>query len=181
MKKNIVFILFAIISILVLAPGIGAMEYKHSLEAKDMNFRWTVDETEIHIEISAKTTGWVGIGFNPEKAMQGANIIIGAVKKGKVKIQDHYGNRQRGHIADTKEGGTDHVKNAMGNEKDGITTLSFTIPLNAGDKFDTEIKADGTDIIMLAYGGGRDNFTGRHPFRAVYSVNLKTGENKKVK
>lgn len=181
MKKNITIILLSIIFTFVVTPHLWSMEYEHNLKADNMSFAWTVKGTEIHIEISAKTTGWVGIGFNPEKAMQGANIIIGAVKNGKVKIQDHYGNRQRGHIADTKQGGTDHVKNAMGNEQDGITTISFTIPLYAGDKFDTDIKADGINIVMIAYGGGRDNFTGRHPFRAVYSVNLKTGENKKVK
>lgn len=181
MKKYIKLTIFTIICLLFSSFALWAMDYQHNLKAKDMSFSWTIEGDLINIQVSGKTTGWVGIGFNPEKAMQGANIIIGAVKNGKVKIQDHFGNRRRGHIADTKEGGADHVKNAMGKEENGITTISFTIPLDAGEKFDTPIKADGSDIVMLAYGGGRDNFTGRHPFRTVYEVNLRTGENKKVK
>jgi len=181
MRKYFVTTLFIISFLLVSGFNLWAMDYQHNLKAEDMTFAWTIEGENIHIELSAKTEGWVGIGFNPEKAMGGANIIIGAVKDGKVKIQDHFGNRDRGHIADAEEGGMDNVTNAMGSEKDGITIISFTIPLNAGEKFDTPIKADGTDIIMLAYGGGRDNFSGRHPFRTVYKVNLITGENQKVK
>ena len=169
------------IYLLVSALSLWAMDYQHSLKAEDITFSWTIEGDLIHVELSAKTTGWVGIGFNPESAMLGANIIIGAVKKGKVNIQDHFGSRKRGHTEDTKQGGTDHVKNAAGTEKDGITTISFTIPLNTDEKFDTPIKADGTDIIMLAYGAGRDSLKGHHPFRTVYKVNLETGENEKVK
>lgn len=173
--------MFVVAWVLLIVSNVWTMEYQHTLESDNMNFSWSLDEDRIHIEISAKTTGWVGIGFNPEKAMKGSNIIIGAVKKGKAKIEDHFGNKTRGHIPDSKEGGQNHVENASGNEVDGFTTLSFTIPLDTGEKFDTPIKADGTDIVMLAYGGGRDNFKGRHPFRAVYKVNLKTGENKRMK
>jgi hypothetical protein len=181
MKKYFVSTLFIVACILVSATGLWAMDYQHNLKAKDMTFSWSIEGDMIHVELSAKTTGWVGIGFNPDKAMQNANIIIGAVKNGKVKIQDHFGNRKRGHIADSEQGGIDHVKNAAGSEKNGITTISFTIPLNTDEKFDTPIKADGTDIIMLAHGAGRDSLRSRHPFRTVYKVNLGTGENKKVK
>jgi hypothetical protein len=181
MKRSLILTLLIIFYLVVSGVSSLAMDYKHNLKAEDMSFSWTLEGDIIHIELAAKTTGWVGIGFNPKKFMGGSNIIIGAVKNGKVKIQDHFANRDRGHTADTKEGGIDNVKNPMGSETEGITTISFTLPLSASEKFDTNIKADGTDIIMLAYGAGRDSFNGRHPFRAVYKVNLKTGENKKVK
>ncbi|MCP4672702.1 MAG: DOMON domain-containing protein [Desulfobacula sp.] len=182
MKKWLGFTLFIVIYLLAAAFNLWSMEYQHTLKAKDMVFSWAIDNDQIHVELSAKTTGWVGIGFNPEKSMLDANIIIGAVKKGRVKIEDHFGNRKKGHTSDTKKGGTNHVKNPAGTEADGITTISFTFPLNSGEKqFDASIKADGTDLIMLAYGAGRDSFNSRHPFKAVYRINLKTGENKKVK
>ena len=181
MKKYLISTLFIMTCLLASSFSLWAMDYKHNLKADAMTFSWTIEGGLIHVELSAKTTGWVGIGFNPDSAMQNANIIIGAVKNGKVKIQDHFGNRKRGHIADTVQKGKDHVQNAVGTEKDGITTISFTIPLNTDEKFDTPIKADGTDIIMLAHGAGRDSLKSRHPFRTVYKVNLKTGENKKVK
>ncbi|MCP3899775.1 MAG: DOMON domain-containing protein [Desulfobacteraceae bacterium] len=181
MKKSLILTLTTIAFLLVSTLSLWAMDYQHNLKAKDMAFSWSIEGNQIHVKLSAKTTGWVGIGFNPDNVMQNANIIIGAVKKGKVKIQDHFADKKRGHSSDKKQGGKSHVQKAAGSEENGITTISFTIPLNSGEKLDTPIKADGTDIVMLAYGGGRDNFSGRHPFRAVYKVNLKTGDYKKVK
>ena len=83
MKKYIL----AWAAICLLFPAFAtANEYPHKLEAKNMTVFWRIDKEQIHVKLTAKTTGWVAIGFDPEKAMQGADIIIGAVKKGKVKI-----------------------------------------------------------------------------------------------
>lgn len=173
--------LILLLILFFLVPAASAMDYQHTLEDKDMTFSWTVETDKIHVKLSAKTTGWVGIGFDPEKAMQGANIIIGAVKKGKFKVEDHYGDKKRGHSSDKKLGGKDDVLNASGSEADGMTTISFSIPLNTGDKYDKPISADGFTKIMLAYGGGKDSFRTRHPYKSIFDVNLTSGENKKIK
>jgi len=167
--------------LLTLPLTLSAAEYQHKLEEKDMMFAWTIQGDEIHVQLSAKTEGWVAVGFDPIDAMEGANIIIGAVKDGKVKIEDHFGDRKRGHSSDEELGGKNDVKNPVGTEEKGITTVSFTIPLNSGDKYDKPIPADGKGKVMLAYGAGKDSFTNRHPFNVVYEINLKTGESKKVK
>ena len=168
--------------VFLFAPlSFSAMEYQHTLELKDMHFSWTIEADQIHVELSAKTTGWVGIGFGPEKAMQEANIIIGAVKKGKFKVEDHYADRKRGHANDKKLGDKNDVLNPLGEEIDGVTTISFSYPLDTGGKYDKPINPQGTTLIMLAYGAGKDSFRNRHPFRAIYEINLSTGENKKIK
>ncbi len=167
--------------LLTLPLTLSAAEYQHKLEEKDITFAWTIQGDEIHVQLSAKTEGWVAVGFDPIDAMEGANIIIGAVKDGKVKIEDHFGDRKRGHSSDEELGGKNDVKNPVGTEEKGITTVSFTIPLNSGDKYDKPIPADGKGKVMLAYGAGKDSFTNRHPFNVVYEINLKTGESKKVK
>ena len=169
----LVFVLFTL--------PLSAMEYQHTLEVKNMQFSWTIEGDLIHVQLSAKTTGWVGIGFDPEKAMSGANIIIGAVKKGKFRVEDHYGNRKRGHANDEKLGGKNDVINPSGSEKDGVTTISFTFPLNTGDEYDKPINPQGKSLVMLAYGSGKDSFKTRHPYRTIYELNYSTGENKKIK
>ncbi|NOX34205.1 MAG: DOMON domain-containing protein [Deltaproteobacteria bacterium] len=177
---------FLVISILALMSlaiplSLSAMEYQHKLEVKNMQFLWTIEGELIHIRLSAKTTGWVAVGFGPEKAMSGANIIIGAVKNGRVKIEDHYANRKRGHASDEKLGGTNDVLNPSGTEEDGITTVSFSFPLNSGDKYDKPVNPESTTRVMLAYGAGEDSFRNHHLYRTIYEINLSTGENKKVK
>lgn len=181
MKKNSFKFILGILMILVLPLFLNAMEYQHKLEVKNMEFSWSIEEDLIHVRLSARTTGWVGIGFDPEKAMQGANIIIGAVKGGKFKVEDHYGTRKRGHDNDEKLGGKNNVINPSGVEEDGVTTIFFSLPLQTDDKYDKIINPEGTSRVMLAYGAGKDSFKTRHPYRTVYEINYSTGETKKIK
>ncbi|WP_299983904.1 DOMON domain-containing protein [Desulfobacula sp.] len=182
MMKKFLFIISIIAFLFFSIPlSLPAMEYEHTLEAKNMQFSWTIEGDQIHVKLSAKTTGWASIGFDPEKAMLGANIIIGAVEKGKFKIEDHYADRKRGHSSDEKLGGRNDVLNPSGSEEDGVTTISFTLPLDTGDKYDKPINPTGISRIMFAYGAGKDSFKNRHSYRTIYEINLSTGENKKIK
>lgn len=161
-----------------------AMEYKHTLENKKMTFSWSYDDENLYVKISGKTKSWVGIGFNPEKAMSGANIILGYVKKGKLNIEDHYGNRKTGHKSDKALGGTDDFKDAVGTEEKGVTTISFTLPLKLSEKWDNAkkpIDPEGKTLVMLALGKRGDNFSSLHEYRWMYEVNLATGESKKLR
>ena len=181
MKKNYMLTTILALMFTILPLSLSAMEYQHTLEVKNMQFSWAIEGDRIHVKLSAKTTGWVSIGFDPEKAMLGADIIIGVVKKGKVKIVDHYANRKRGHSNDVKLGGTNDVKNPSGSEEDGVTTIAFTLPLNTDDKYDKPINPEGMTKVILAYGAGKDSFKNRHPYRTVYNINLSTGETRKIK
>ncbi|THB72508.1 MAG: DOMON domain-containing protein [Desulfobacteraceae bacterium] len=180
MKKSLI---IAVLIVLSLAFSTMAMarDYAHSLKAENMDFSWSLDGDMIHVMVSAKTTGWVGIGFNPSAAMKDANIIIGMAKGEKVKIEDHYGNKKRSHVNDKKDGGTNDLKDLSGYERDGVTTLIFSIPLDSGDKYDAPIKADGTDKVILAYGAGRDSLKTRHAYRTTLEVDLKSGKHSEVK
>ncbi len=181
MKKRRLRMFIISLMALIFTMPLSAMDFQYKLEADNMEFLWTVEGDQIHVQLSAKTSGWVGIGFDPEKAMSGANIIIGAVKNGKFRIEDHYADRKTSHKNDEKLGGTNNVLNPSGKEIDGITTISFTFPLDTGDKYDKPIIPGKFSKVMLAYGGGKDSFKTRHPYRAVYEINLSTGENRKIK
>ena len=123
--SSAVAVLGIVFSFIFFSGGVWASEYDHKLDIKKMDVFWKIEDDKIHLKLAAKTTGWVAIGFDPEKAMQGANIVIGAVKKGKVRIEDHYGDRKRNHKKDEKLGGQNHILNPKGMEKDGVTTISL--------------------------------------------------------
>lgn len=181
MKRSIFSIAISILIALTVSMTGYAGEYQHKLEAESMTFSWSINGDTISIELTAETTSWVGIGFDPENAMEGANIIIGAVKNGKAKIEDHYGDRKRNHSSDEKLGGTNDVIDPSGSEENGVTTLTFAIPLKTEDKYDKPIVTDAPMKVMLAHGKGRDSFKSRHPYRSVYEINLSTGESKQIK
>ncbi len=165
----------------ILLPGsLFASVYAHKLEVKDMTVSWTLDGDQIQMELSAETTGWVAIGIDPEDAMGGGDILIGAVKNGKVRIEDHFADRKRGHSSDEKLGGTSQVTDPAGKEENGVTTISFTRLVTASEQWDKPIQTTGKTRVMLAFGTGRDSFIAGHQFRTVYDIDFATGEAVKI-
>jgi hypothetical protein len=157
-----------------------AAEYDHEVKDKKINFCWKVEGDKLAVKVSAETDGWVGIGFNPTKAMKGANFILGYVKKGVAKLDDDFGTGENEHTPDTKLEGTEDVTLIGGTEADGMTTIEFTLPLDSADKNDTKIDVNGDNIILLAYGAGRDSFKTKHKYRTALKVNLSTGASEKL-
>jgi len=152
-----------------------AAEYDHEIQVNKISFAWKVAGDTLAVKLTAETEGWVGIGFNPEHEMKGANFILGYVKDGVVELDDDFGNGKNSHKADTKLDGTSDVTLVGGTETDGMTSIEFTIPLNSGDKTDTTIDATGENTILLAYGAGRDSFLAKHKYRTALKVNLSNG------
>lgn len=183
MRKRIISIIIPALTALLLSFSATAMEYEHELVSETVNFAWTVEGENIHVMLSAKTTSWVGVGFDPEDAMKGANFILGYINKDRdrIKVEDHYGDRRIGHKSDTKLGGTNDIITSSAKEENGVTTITFTIPLKADDKWDKPIDPSGITRILLAHGKGRDSLRSQHRYRVVYDVNLSTGESKKIK
>ena len=168
---------FLIIALILSMPfTLMAMEYTHKVDVDNMTFQWKVDGDNLHVGLKAKTTSWVGIGFNPSDGMKDANFILGYVKGGKVTVTDHYGKTTRQHDEDGKLGGQDNITNAAGKEAGGFTEISFTIPLNSGDDKDGAIVPDKETVVLLAYGPGRDSFKTRHAFKTALKINLATGK-----
>lgn len=153
-------------------------EYQHSLTADKMTFDWSVEADTLAVKLSAPTTGWVAVGFNPSAKMKDANIVIGYVKKGQVKIVDDFGTAATQHKSDTKIGGAENVTVVGGSEEGDVTTIEFTIPLNSGDEKDGVIDPNGDTTVILAYGTERDSFRMKHKFHETLVVNLSTGAKK---
>ena len=168
----------AILALFVMVNVAQSTEYQHSITEKKITFDWSVAGDQLAVKLSAPTTSWVAVGFNPSKKMKDANIIIGYVKKGKVKISDEFGTAATQHKGDKKVGGVDHVTVVGGTEEGGITTIEFTIPLNSGDEKDGVIDPAADTTIILAQGEGRDSFKVKHKVHATVVVNLSTGAKK---
>lgn len=182
MKK--ILILAVVLLIGFLQPGFAQdktdITYQHTAEAQNITFAWTVDGDSLHVKLTAKTTAWVGIGFNPSEGMKDANLIIGYVRNGEVSVRDDFGSGLRNHSEDTRDGGQENVTNAFGKEENGTTEIGFTIPLNSGDAKDQAITPDGDTTVLLSYGGGRDSFLTKHRYHTILKVNLSTGKYEEV-
>lgn len=152
-------------------------EYQHEFNDGTMQFCWSVDGDNINIKISAPTTGWLAVGFNPTHRMKHANIIIGYVKDKSVTISDEYGVRETGHDKDSNYDGINSITNRGGSEQQGVTTLEFRIPLNNGETTDSAIDIHAETMVILAHGrNGEDNLVSFHQYRTMTTINLATGK-----
>jgi hypothetical protein len=143
------------------------------ISADGITVNWLVSGDSIAFEVTAPTTGWVSIGFNPSRVMKDADFIIGYVENGKAVVRDQFGNGTFSHKSDTDMGGSDDILEFGGSESGGKTTLSFTIPIDSGDEYDTVLTPGQEHTVLIAYGpDGADNFTKKHSVRAKVKVTL---------
>jgi len=133
-----------------------------------MSVHWQSDGSVLYVGLVSPGTGWLAIGFGPERQMQGANIVIAAIEDGNLVIEDHYGNAPTSHRRDD----VDHVIQAAGSEADGRSTVEFAIPLASGDEQDVQLEPGSEVVIILAYHGTNDRLTTKHTARAVASIVL---------
>lgn len=180
MKRFLGLIVIAAFFLAANTSQIFAETYAHHIKLKKMEFHWKIDGDNLVAKVSGKTKGWVGIGFNPVDMMQGANFIVGTVKRNKAKVSDEFGSSSMGHIADKKRGGKSSLLASSGSEKGGMTIVEFTIPLDSGDKTDVAIDPNGTTVVLLAM-GSKDSLRIRHNYVATLEVNLSNGQFKQLK
>ncbi len=144
--------------------------YKY-ITTEDLEFKWKIEADNIKVKMSAPTTGWVAVGFDPSRVMKDADYVFGYVENGELTISDQFGTGAFSHKADTEIGGTNDIVTASGSEASGRTTLEFVIPLNSGDEYDVVLDPDQQHTVLFAYGpDGADNFSKKHSFRS--KVNL---------
>ncbi|TVR57188.1 MAG: hypothetical protein EA426_12600 [Spirochaetaceae bacterium] len=146
------------------ADGLNRIELESGF-----TFTWKIDGDEIEATISAPTTGWVSVGFNPTNRMQGATYVIGYVQGENVSIRHDWGHTPTGHQAVTAAGGTSRVTSLGGREQAGRTELSFKLPLDPGDRFFSALKAGEENTVIWAFGpNGSNNYTAYHAQRGAF-------------
>jgi len=157
--------------------GNGNGDGFHSLVAQGITLQWKTDTRpltpRLMVKVSAPTTGWVAVGFDPTNRMQNANLIIGYVTDGSVFIRDDFGTGPNTHQADVDLGGRDDVSNKMGTEQGGTTEISFSISVASGDAYDRVLTPGETYPVLLAYGqDGADDYTTVHQVRTLVNIQL---------
>jgi len=149
---------------------IGAQEYRRSARdsASGVEFSWRNGLVVLVGALRSPGTGWVSVGFDPVRAMQGANYIIAAVSGAQLVIEDHFGTGATAHRPDAK----DHIFLAAGAISGGTTVVEFIIPLDSKDPEDKPLKPKTTYTVLLAYNRTSTSFTVRHTARGSVRIEL---------
>lgn len=150
--------------------SINDLVYQKKTTAR-VTFKWAVKEGTLFVNLSAPTTGWVAVGFEPTMMMKNADLIIGYVNGSEVVVEDHFGVRPTAHVPDVEIGGTNDVTVLGGSEENGTTTLRFSIPLDSMDTFDRKLEKGETYKVIVAY-GKRDDVASYHVKRGSFKIKL---------
>ncbi|MBT3755928.1 MAG: DOMON domain-containing protein [Candidatus Cloacimonetes bacterium] len=190
MKKYMIFMLISIVAItsatdMVVNYTDGSMisipieqvdqitfEQYEMVTVEGIELQWRTDDEYLYVNVSAPTTGWVAVGFDPTNQMADANIIIGYVDDGgDLFIRDDFGTSPTSHASDESLGGVNNITQEYGMEENDMTKLHFRIPLNSGDMYDKVLVPGNSYNIILAYGSA-DNFTGFHTLATGTNIEL---------
>lgn len=151
---------------------IGEEEYLHMTEVVGVKVYWHNDAEKLYLGLASPGKGYVAIGLDPERQMKGANIILAAVKGGKVETRDDFGTAETSHASDTSLGGENNVLEAAGIESATGTVVEFVIPLDSGDRFDKPLEPGESYDIIVSYHRTSDSFSTRHTNRGQGRITL---------
>jgi hypothetical protein len=132
------------------------------VSVKKFQFSYKVENDRLVGRVSYPTNGWVAVGFNPVRAMMGANFIMGCVNDGKPFVSDEFGATEFSHSPDTAHGGKYDITDGNVITANGTTTLSFSIPLNSGDDKDVVLEKGKPIKVIFAAGKKPDLKTGHN-------------------
>ncbi|PRP76058.1 ferric reductase-like transmembrane protein [Planoprotostelium fungivorum] len=112
---------------------------------------WSITGDTIHFDMSATTTGWVGIGLNSQNMMQGADMMVGWVDNGNVVLLDQYATGRSLPQNDADNGGANDLTLTGNSSLPNRVSISFSRKLVTQDQHDWKITTDSL-YVLYAYG-----------------------------
>jgi len=144
-----------------------------TVTSQGITLEWRDMGDSLEVVLTAPTTGWVGVGFDPASQMEGANYLLGYVEDNVAEMRDDWGTGSFSHASDESLGGTSDLTVDGGSESEGETTLEFTIPLDSGDDYDKPLTPGETYTVILASGAdGADDFVSAHQVATSVSIEI---------
>jgi hypothetical protein len=126
---------------------------------------WTIDDTDVDIQLSASVAGWVSFGIG--SSMRDADIIMGSPSS----VLDMF---STDFVAPTADA-TQNLLSSSCTRVNGITTLSFERYNNTNDVTNDKPLSSGT--YMVAWSTTSDSFTSKHTGAMTFQLQLFGGGN----
>lgn len=141
------------------------------IQKNGMTVQWEYKNSRIFIEMSAPTEGWVTIGFNSSENITGNYLLMGRVVEGRAEVVEHStlspGNYQSFEKLKVKNS----VADVAGIEKNGNTTLQFSLPKISGNEYAKNLEQGKEYVLLLAY-SREDDFQHHSVMRTSVHIQL---------
>lgn len=128
-----------------------AQENMKEVHKNGMTVKWKIEEEHIHFQMEAPTDGWVTIGFNETTALAGTYLLMGRIRNGKAEVVEHYTERPGSYKPVVDYGVPSQVVKVSGEEKEGRTSLEFSIPIKKVSKYHKQLSPGTKWNLLIAY------------------------------
>jgi hypothetical protein len=145
-----------------------------SAHVKIMDFELTckTEGDSLTVEVFAPVQGWVAVGFEPRRRMEGADLAIGYVDDAGVTwLRDDFGTGATSHDADVSLGGTDDLVLVSGEQTEAGTRIVFSRPLASDDTHDSSLEVGKRHTVLLA-ASDTDGFAAQHTRYVSFAMKL---------
>ncbi len=161
------------LSILIILLSAMMLNSQDMFERDGVKLNWEVRENKLVVTMSGPTTGWLAFGTDASRKMKGADIILVWVDDdmGIAMGEDHFGTGMFSHKNDLEIEGTQDVLVLSGSQSREETTVTFAIPLNSGDEYDTFLERGKTYPLLLAT-GRNDNIGRKHNWAYTGTITI---------
>ncbi|UTW63973.1 hypothetical protein KFE98_07485 [bacterium SCSIO 12741] len=146
-------------------------EYQQVISS-GMVFRWKVENDSLRVKLRAPTSGWLAVGFNRQSGIVGSALIMGANRDGVSQVEEQFVIGPQQHPPVSKLGSATSIAEAICVEKNGVSEMTFCLPLQAQDKWHCDLQSSGPIYVALAY-SREDDFDHHSAVRTEVKITLK--------
>ena len=116
-----------------------------------MKFSYSIEERQLICKLEAPTNGWVGVGFNKQNSIEGSDLLLFNIVKGKPTYTDLFVKRAGNPKKDIDLGGENSIRLIDSQENENNTMVHFSVPINSDDPYDFAHKIGESFWLILAY------------------------------
>lgn len=142
-----------------------------TIEKNGMTVSWQFQNDRIYFTMTAPTTGWITIGFNASTNITGAYLIMGNVIKGKANVVEHYVHSPGNYKSLLELGVEPQIINVSGNQNNNETSISFSLPIKAANKYQKPLAEGYSYTLILAF-SMEDDFQHHSVMRTSMNITL---------
>lgn len=163
---------FIIGLLLILIPSKqSSQDIAKSIVKNDMEVSWHYLGDRIHFTMSAPTAGWVTIGFNTSTSMTGAYLLMGRVRANKAEVLEHYTISPGNYKSFPELKTPSFIADVQGEQDSEKTTLKFSVPIKALNKYQKDLSKGLSYHLILAY-SQEDDFQHHSIMRSSINITL---------
>lgn len=133
-----------------------AAENARRVALGEMAFTWRHEADRLHGDLSAPGTGWLAVGFNDARRLEGTRFVIAAVADTPPRAEVHIALPPDHRTVEELTGRPSGLGDLTGRVEDGRSALSFSLPHRTADRFARDLSPGRPIHLMLAWSHAPD-------------------------